>query len=302
MSTFNPAEYGLTPVPSTANLLNAISAYRQAVEKLAGTATPLQQVESTVREKISADAEISSKVADLVSSLRSDLFSAIYADPALSVGIYDALGTITKDVKEVRDWYVNKCAKNVRVDIPVSATNSDLVTAAEELRKFICNLFSFFDSDSGKGFAMPGPDGSMVKLFSAEDWAKVPTKKNKAGEHVLALPNVPGSRKSSGNAGRGVAYRITNFTVSTGDSNAEIPAGTHLRDVLISHCSDSQNVFTVSWILAELKRTGQEMGSAPGSSWKVTLPNGKVLSGWVPADAVVEDESDEDESEDEDNS
>lgn len=301
MSSFNPSEYGLTPLPSTTNLLNAISAYRQAVEKLAGTATPLQQLESAVRETINKDSAITCEAESLIANLRENLFGSLYSNPALSVSVYDALGQITKDVKEIRDWYVNKMAKNVRVDIPVTATNSDLVTAAEELRKFIVNLFSFFDSDAGKNFAIPGPDGTMVALFNAEEWAIVPTKKNKAGENVLSLPNIPGSRKSTGNAGRGVAYRITNFTVSTGDSNADIPAGTHLRDVLISHCSDSQHVITVSWILAELKRTGQEMGSTPGSSWIVTLPNGKVLSGYVPQDAEIvesdEDDSDEDESE-----
>lgn len=286
MSTFNPSEYGLTTELTTANLLNGISAYRQAVEKLAGSATPAQALESAVRDQILADTVQQSEVAQTVAKVREIIFDRLFLFPAESVGLFEALADIRSDVKEIRDWHLSRVAKNVRVEIPATAGTSDLQEAATQLGEYVSNIYAFFASDAGKNF--PG--------FNAEEFAQVPTKvSEKTGNVSLKLPRVPGTRKGSGgNVGRGAIYRQMCYFVD-GDS---VPNGTHLRDVLISYCSDAAHIFTITWVLDELKRTNQEMSSAPGSEWMLTLPNGKTLVGFVPSDAIIEDEDDDSEEDD----
>lgn len=283
--SFDPTAYGLTPELTTANLLNGISAYKQAVEKLAGTATPTQALESATRAEILKDTLTNSIVGMLTENVRDTIFGALFEHPEMSVGLFESLEGIRKDVKEIRDWHVSKVAKNVRVEIPVDSSTDELRTAAENLGEYVSNVYSFFSSDAGKMF--PG--------FNAEEFATVPTKTSeKTGNVSLSLPRVPGSRKGgSGNAGRGIVYRITQFEID-GD---QLPEGTHLRDALMA-CSDSRYVFSVSWILDELKRTGQEMSAAPGTTWTVELPNGKSLTGYVPSDAVVSEDDDSEEDND----
>lgn len=286
-----PEEFGITSELSTTNLLHAVSVYQELVKKLAGTATPLDQLKKVATDTILENDDHRSAAYVLTSQVRELVLGTLFRNPELSVFLADDMKDLLTDVRNLRDYTVLEVAKKSKVALPVDKSTEVLKDAAAEIRNFIATAYSFLSERTSKW------DGKTPKELKKE-LEKVPTKKGKKG-NLLDLPQVPGRKKSSENAGRGQNFRRAQYTVQTLDGELHnIPVGTHLRDVLIQFGSSAQHgVMTVPKFIDRLKRFDQDVHKFP---WSNRLPNGITISGIDPGVEVEVDDDDDDETDDDD--
>ena len=190
MSTFNPADFGLTPSLDDGTLLKAVSAMRSVVETLKAEAPAETPTVKAAREALAQNGNSEALIADL----RRSIYEECVSFPESTVALFDLLGELRDSVKVHRDIALAEKVRSLKAesgDTSEEEHSGASKSDAEGLRDFIVGVFNVRSA-----MGMPLPEDFPVKVSE------------KTGETLPDLPRIPSGPREEGTiVGRGANVR-----------------------------------------------------------------------------------------------
>lgn len=235
--TFDPTKYGLTASLSADTLIQARTEFEKLVESLKS-----EDAESVKDVPVSnVDNSISSELNERIREL---VFEFLADNPAVAIPLFEVLGNIRSDVKEVRDWYVADYRKRNKPDVPDNF--SEAKADAEGLKAFIESLYK----------AMVPMFGSVIQLPDNFDEAFPVKQLEKSGEIKPDLSRIPSGPRENA-VGKAGNYARLQF-----QWNGEaLPQNISTQEVAIRYVSTPLNRVSASEIFDKLPHSVKEDGT-----------------------------------------
>lgn len=235
--TFDPTKYGLTANLSAETLIQARQEFEKLVESLKS-----EDADSVKDVPVSEEDAFHSTEMNI--TIREIVFELLADNPAVAIPLFEVLGNIRSDVKEVRDWFVADYRKRNKPEVPDNF--ADAKADAEGLKAFIESLYK----------AMVPMFGSVIQLPDNFDEAFPVKQLEKSGEVKPDLSRIPSGPRENA-VGKAGNYARVQFKWNGED----LPKNISTQEVAIRYVSTPTNRISASEIFDKLPHSVKEDGT-----------------------------------------